>query len=383
VAALILCLLVLLALGAAERLARDRDWRDVQVRVHVNGTRGKSTVTRLIWAALREAGIPALGKTTGTAPRLLLPDGREEPLRRWAPPSIREQLAAIRRARRLGARAAVIECMALDPMLQYVSEREMVRATIGVVTNVRFDHEEVMGATREEIASTLANTVPRDALLVAAPGPFLPIFESRAAALRTRVVVAAAPAEHDAGREPWDQENRALALAVTRQLGVDDEVARRGFDRAPLDPGSVVRGACRLPAGVAHWTDATAANDPESLALLLDSFTAWSGPRGQAPDARVLVYHHRDDRGSRLVAFARRSAAFAEADRVVVSGARPPLTVWRQARRCRGGKPLEFVGGADLAGWLRGHAAGAALAFCGNTRGLDVTRLLQEAASRD
>ena len=87
------CLLVLLALGLAERVARDRALAALPIRIHVNGTRAKSTVTRLIWSALLEAGIPAVAKTTGTAPRLLLPDGREVPLRRRGPANIREQLA--------------------------------------------------------------------------------------------------------------------------------------------------------------------------------------------------------------------------------------------------------------------------------------------------
>jgi hypothetical protein len=36
-----------------------------------------------------------------------------------------------------------------------------------------------------------------------------------------------------------------------------------------------------------------------------------------------------------------------------------------------------------LAQWLAEHAAGAAVVMCGNTRGLDVPRLFEEAGSRD
>ncbi len=45
------------------------------------------------------------------------------------------------------------------------------------------------------------------------------------------------------------------------------------------------------------WTDATAANDPDSLALLLPS--AAPDERGARP---VLIYNHRDDRVPRLPA---------------------------------------------------------------------------------
>ena len=37
----------------------------------MNGTRGKSSVTRLVAAGLREGGLKTFAKTTGTAPRVI------------------------------------------------------------------------------------------------------------------------------------------------------------------------------------------------------------------------------------------------------------------------------------------------------------------------
>src|SRR6266403_1708987 len=45
-----------------------RALRAIPVRIHVAGTRGKSTTTRLIAAALRAGGRNVLAKTTGSAP---------------------------------------------------------------------------------------------------------------------------------------------------------------------------------------------------------------------------------------------------------------------------------------------------------------------------
>ena len=55
-----------------------RHLRAVPVRIHVGGTRGKSTTTRLIAAGLRAGGRRVLAKTTGSQPRLILPDGSEQ-----------------------------------------------------------------------------------------------------------------------------------------------------------------------------------------------------------------------------------------------------------------------------------------------------------------
>jgi poly-gamma-glutamate synthase PgsB/CapB len=381
---LLACLVVLLALGAAERLARDRAIRAVPIRVHVNGTRAKSTVTRLIWSALVEAGVPAIAKTTGTAARILLPDGREIPVTRHGPANIREQLALLRLARRSGARAAVVECMALDPFLQRVTEREMIRATIGVITNVRLDHTEVMGPDRPAIAAALANTVPSAGVLVTGPAPCAPSIRRTAESVGTRVVEADAGASRNSapGGERWLGEDTAIALAVTRELGIDDAVARRGFARAPRDPGATRQGRATLRRGEIRWLDATAANDPESLDLLLDEFGPWREAMDDraAGRTRIVVYHHRDDRVPRLDCFAEHSRAFAAADLLIVSGARPPLTVWRRLARKRPADGLAFVAAADMPGWLAARPS-ATVAFCGNTRGLGVPRLLEEAAT--
>ncbi|MFP3354378.1 poly-gamma-glutamate synthase PgsB, partial [Pseudoalteromonas sp. SIMBA_153] len=62
-----------------------RDWalvRKIPVRVHVNGTRGKTSVTRLIAAGLRSGGKRICAKTTGSAAAITDPDGREFPIYR-------------------------------------------------------------------------------------------------------------------------------------------------------------------------------------------------------------------------------------------------------------------------------------------------------------
>lgn len=371
------CLIGILGLGVAERLARDRAIRAVPIRIHVNGTRGKSTVTRLIWSALREAGIPAIGKTTGTAARLLLGDGSERPVVRRAAPSVREQLAVMRLARRSGARAAVIECMALAPELQWISERDMVRATIGVITNVRRDHTEIMGDTLDEIAATLGNTIPRSGILVTGEDRFLDAFRRRSARLQTRVVSATRAAHDLAASESapaWLAADLAVALTVTRELGIPDPVARRGFALAPPDPGTVREGRVQVNGSLLRWLDATAANDPESLRALADPAPAQSGGRG--PD--IFVYNHRADRGARLACFARDSEILAGADHVIVTGARPPWTVVRALRGARGARDTRYVPRRRLPACLQGQPPGTRVVFCGNTRGIDVAEILAE-----
>lgn len=359
---LLACLIVLVALGLMERAAARRARAAVPTRIHVNGTRGKSTVTRLIAAALREAGIPAIAKVTGTAPRLIRPDGSERPIARYAPANIREQAWLLRQARRAGARVLVAECMAVRPELQWASEHEMVRATIGVITNARLDHTEAMGSTAEEVAQSLANGIPRGAVLVTGDTRFAEIFAARCRALGTRLVIARDGAEDLAGEALWIREDTAIALAVARELGISDDVALKGMANAAPDPGAATMGIEKVAGYDVRWFDATAANDPESLDLLTDS-----------QPAAVIIYNHRADRPGRLHTFAGHSATFRRAATILLTGDRPSVTLAAGVRRLCPDAPVRFVPLRRLATQITNVVGDRGLPsdviFCGNTRG--------------
>jgi len=370
----------LIALGLAERRARDLARRAVPLRIHVNGTRGKSTVTRLLAGALRAGGVRCLAKTTGTEPRLILPDGSERAIRRRAPASIREQLWAMRQARALGAHAVVLECMAVEPELQAVAERDMICATIGVITNARLDHAEAMGATVEDVAAALASTIPERGTIVVGPTGGADVIAAAARAKGARLVVAAAdPAAlgpgagpgPDAGSRPdWRADNAGIALAVTRLLGLPDDVARSGMREAAPDPGAAQRGAVDAAGRRVEYLDASAANDPESLDRLLTPRT------GQA----LFVFNHRMDRPLRLRQFAEAEPWSRDTDRLVVTGDRPDWLTWRRLRRRLPGGRLAFERpsrlAARLAADLRADAGATLLVFCGNTKGFGREPLL-------
>ncbi|MBP6959699.1 MAG: poly-gamma-glutamate synthase PgsB, partial [Spirochaetia bacterium] len=79
--------IVILSIGLA--IAAIVEYKDhcarlkaVPIRILVNGTRGKSTVTRLIAAGLAAAGLRVYAKTTGSAARIILPDLSEREIRK-------------------------------------------------------------------------------------------------------------------------------------------------------------------------------------------------------------------------------------------------------------------------------------------------------------
>ena len=310
------------ARGVYESLTHRSNLARIPIRIHVNGTRGKTGVTRLIAAGLREGGIRTCAKTTGTLARMILPDGSEYPVFRPSRPNIIEQLRIVRAAVAHRAEALVIECMALQPELQALCELKLVRATHGVITNARADHLDVMGPTDRDVARALAGTVPVGGRLFTTEQVHLDIFR-QAARDRGSQLVAVTPAEaDDVSFEQLSRfgyiehaDNVALALRVCHALGIDRETALRGMVGATPDPGVMSVHELDLFHGTLVFVNGFAANDPESTEriwhLALERF-----PRQR----RLAVFNCRADRADRSVQLAEACPGWQPADHYLLIG---------------------------------------------------------------
>jgi poly-gamma-glutamate synthase PgsB/CapB len=247
-----------------------------------------------------------------------------------------------------------------------VSEAQMIRSTIGVITNARLDHGEAMGATEDEVAGALASTVPHGGVLVVGRTAGVEVIGRVAAARGSRLVRAAAADEGLGAPQPWMAENVAIALAVARELGVAEHVARRGFAAAAPDPGALRAGTLAVGGRRVPYVDASAANDPQSLAMLL----------GERQGAALFVFHHRADRPARLGQFHLAPPWSRDDDAVVVTGDRPDWTTWRRLRAGMPGSRAAFSPrrtiAADLRRRLDGQVQPSLIVFCGNTKGASV-----------
>ena len=152
--------LILILIGYLERVNHQHVISNIPLRIHVNGTRGKSSVTRLIAAGLRAGGRRTLAKTTGTAPRIIDSKGKDRIIHRLRSASIGEQIKLMRLFSKEKPDAIVMECMAVQPEYQWISEHQMIHSHVGVITNARPDHLEEMGYSLNHIAKSLSNTIP-------------------------------------------------------------------------------------------------------------------------------------------------------------------------------------------------------------------------------
>ncbi len=267
----------------------------IPIRIHVNGTRGKSSGTRLIAAGLRAGGKKTVAKITGTLPRVVLPDGREAAIIRLMGANIIEQKYIFRHAVSHKPEAIVIECMAVNPVFQWITERKFIRSTIGVITNSRPDHLDLMGSTVQSVTMCLSNTIPPNGVCYTAEHDHFSILEERAKRFNCRIHkvrpegeqvsfpdgkkekksghLTVSQEELDAFNYIEHKENVQLALAVCAEVGVPREIALQGMQKANPDPGALRKYKIEDNGKTIHFYNIFAANDPDSTVRIISMVT--------------------------------------------------------------------------------------------------------------
>jgi len=304
-------------------LIHRRVLRRLPVRVHVNGTRGKTSVVRLITAGLRAGGKRVCSKTTGSFAAVTGPDGEDYPLHRPNQPNIIEQMRVMRRVVGFRPEVVVIECMALQPHFQALTERQMIQSTHGVITNARADHLDVMGPNASDVALALAGTVPFDAQLFTAEREYLDVFEmasedrgSELHATTPEQLSAVTDEEMAAFRYAEHAENVALALNVCRALGVDRPAALKGMQQLAPEVGATRVLSLDFFGRDIIFVNAFAANDPDSTELIWEKVVEHYGE----DRFKLAVVNCRFDRPQRSQQLAEVAGRWAPADQYVLMG---------------------------------------------------------------
>ena len=313
--------------GIIEQISHQKRVNSIPIRIHVNGTRGKSTTTRLIAAGLREAGFKVLAKTTGTLPRIIFEDGMETPIRRRGSPNIIEQLKIFKEATKRKVDVLVVECMAVSPELQWVSEHKMVRSTIGVITNVREDHLEDVGPGLDSMAESLKLTIPQGEVLVTAEKNYLSFFKEHADNLKTKIIWADPDDVSDRTIDKFHymnfKENVSVALRVNKHFGVKEDVALRGMLKANPDPGAFRVFKLVKEGKIIFFVNAFAANDRTSTLLIWEKVKKIFDLNNLPV---IGIINSREDRALRAIQFAHILAKEIILSKIILVGPLSKLT---------------------------------------------------------
>ena len=284
----------------------------LEIKILVAGSRGKSGTVRIIHGILRHAGLRVIGKVTGTIAVELAPDGKEQSTVRFGAAGIPEMRSAILRGYRAGARAAVLECMAVQPKMISLVAR-IVQPDIVVVPAIRLDHLEDEGLTEYEIGVSIVDAVGFAKHLVAAVDqPDLQAYlEDHCAKLDMKLHLVCAQPDQPVviGQHPT---NVALGLEVAKILALPTA----GFEPfVSVEPEAAVRHEVQLPDRRVSFCDIGGANDPQSAADALHRLQL-------PPEEKVVpIIINRWDRPLRAVSFL--AAVDGNFPAVLISGTLP------------------------------------------------------------
>ena len=302
----LLLFIVVLVLGIIENAVIRRRIESIPIRILVNGTRGKSSVTRMLLAALNGCGIRTFGKTTGSEARFIHPDLSEEEIpRRNGSRMVREHDLMLKKAIDHDSQAIVCECMAIREENQAVIGNKLVRPTITVITNARVDHVDQMGDTQEETAEVLCRSIGESSEVFTADGAVLEVLKGR-----SNVHPVCALAEEyipylEKFSFPVYAENLALVIEVCRALGLDEASVLKAVVKAVPDSG--MRGNMEVDGHLV--INGFASNDALSARALLE---------GLNMEEVTVIYNNRSDREFRLKMFASLFSEAGVTDLVVI-----------------------------------------------------------------
>ncbi|TXL66716.1 poly-gamma-glutamate synthase PgsB [Cerasibacillus terrae] len=318
---IIIVSILILFLGWRQKKKHYENINSIPIRINVNGIRGKSTVTRLITTMIIESGLKTVGKTTGTAARMIYWNKEERPIiRRREGPNIGEQRLIVQEAADLGAEALVSECMAVNPDYQITFQDQLLQANIGVIVNVLEDHMDVMGPTLDEVAQAFLATIPYNGTLVTIDGEYLNLFKRVAKKRNTKVIVAKPEEVDEAYLRKFDYmifpDNVALALGVAEALDIPKEDALEGMLLTPPDPGAMKIATYEYGGKYAHFVNGFAANDPTSTLRIWDRVQYVGYPS----ENLIVIMNCRDDRVDRTIQFANDVLPYMSISTLILTG---------------------------------------------------------------
>ena len=319
---IIICVSLILWLGIKEKRRHTNRLNKIPVRININGIRGKSTITRMVYSVLREDHIRVVGKTTGTDARMLywFTDKEYPVIRKPQGANIGEQRDIIRKVVKQRATALVNECMAVNPDYQITFQNDLVMANIGVIVNVMEDHMDVLGPTLQDVAQAFTATIPYNGKLVVMQDKYTKFFAKEARKRKTELIVVDKEKVPESYLRKFDYlvfpDNVAITLGVAQALGIDQQTALQGMLNAQPDPGAVEIKYFQANSTTNVFVNAFAANEPQSTKAILNKVESYDYPYSK----KIVILNCRSDRVDRTRQFVENFIAEVDYDTLICTG---------------------------------------------------------------
>jgi gamma-polyglutamate synthase len=307
-------LIIALSLFFIESILVKRSVNSIQNRIHVNGTRGKSTVTEYIAAAMHQGGDETLAKITGTIPTIIH-NGNKTGIKRSGGARVQEQFETIRYAAKKQIKTLVLECMSINPELQKIESR-FFKPHIYIITNIRDDHREVMGLDLKSQTEAICNAIPSNCRVITIKSEQFEEIKTAAESKSCSVIEADLSLLDDSEkfRNGVFGDNLAIALTTCQLMNIDPVIAKRNLqkhidqERSKLSVLNQERGI-----RVLHGFDV---NDTASATSFLSSCLKDLNEEQEM----IIIFNTRADRPLRTDQFAEWIAAITKLKHVILTG---------------------------------------------------------------
>lgn len=163
---IIFLFLMLSLIGLVEKKRHISAIKKIRLIIQVNGTRGKSTLVKMLVSLFNETGFRVIGKITGETPQYFSTTNGWQITKRFGPARIKEMLTFGRLIRNIKPEVLIVENMSLEAEYQHVFENELLHSDVCIVTNIRNDHQEIMGKNLTEVAATISHSLPKHGYLI-------------------------------------------------------------------------------------------------------------------------------------------------------------------------------------------------------------------------
>jgi poly-gamma-glutamate synthase PgsB/CapB len=310
--ALCICIILLIV----ERLAVYRTVHSIPVRILVNGTRGKSSVTEYIAAGLRANSRTVIAKITGIVPTMISPDGTRKRILRYGPARVQEQFRILNNATNIRADSMIFECMSIVPEYQRLESR-FLSPTIYVITNILNDHQEELGISNNEHAEAICSAIPENAVVVTAERDYLSLIEQFAKKKNSTVIAVNEIPGQYASDIPLHafEVNVALALEVCSQAGYNSKKTFQAIaEYAGQQESPLLQ--FRWHSKIVRFINGFPVNDVMSAQRFIKQW--W---RNEREDGKlILLFNSRKDRPLRSRSFAEWVSSQNDVYKVAVAG---------------------------------------------------------------
>lgn len=254
-------------------------------RILVTGSRGKSSLVRLLFAGITARGLNTRARITGVLPRELAPAG-EIVIVRNSHSHVLEMSWWLRQIPN-DTEAVIMENSAVTPELQPLAARWL-QPSLVVWTNAREDHQETWGIGQPAAEAALIRGVPQNAPLVVSE-EIMRSPRLKTLLERRKTLIITAPCYENSFR----MSNLSLARKALEYMGLFNEISDKAMSYLPPDIGDF---RVFSPQNETSLAAAFSVNDIASTELLF-SLLSWR------EEETSLIFSDRPDRPGRRASF--------------------------------------------------------------------------------